>query len=537
MNVRGKWSVVIALASAQFIMVLDGTVMNVSIQKVITDLDTSVTEMQLAISTYTLTMAALMMVGGKVGDIIGRRRAFRIGLALFGLGAGITAAAPSIGVLILGWSVIEAIGAALMIPAVAALITGNYEGRNRAISFGIIGGMAGAGAACGPIIGGWISTTWSWRYVFAAEIVIVLLLLAASTLIKDAPRKGRKPTLDGIGALLSASGVALTVLGIVQSTDWGWIAPKESLEIGGTAIEPFGFSVVPFLILAGLALLAAFARWEEHVTDQGRDPLVQLKMLRIPRLRAGLMTSTTTMLALGGTFFVLPLYLQIVLGKDPLETGVHMLPLSVAVFFTALSASRLSSRFSPRSIVRAGQGTILAGVLLLLVTIEQDLESLKFFAAMAIAGTGMGMIMSQLGNVNLSAVKPDQTSEVGGLQGTSQNLGSALGTALIGSILLTSLTGSFDREVAASPQIPAAAQSEVKAKTSGGLQFVPASAVERSLAASSVPQAVSKPLVDDYEDSQIRGLKTGLGGVAVVVLLGFLASRGLPREPLNPKGA
>ena len=328
-------------------MVLDSTVMNVSIEKVIHDLGTTVTRMQLAIATYTLTTAALMMLGGKVGDIIGRRRAFRIGLVTFGVGATITAAAPSIGVLVLGWSILEAIGAALMIPAVAALITSNYTGRERAIAFGIIGGIAGAAAAAGPIIGGWASTEFSWRVVFAAEGVIVIGLLLASRLIRDAHREGPRPHLDGVGAALSAIGLALLVLGIVQSTEWGWIEPKEALSIAGVEITPFGFSVVPFLIVGGGALLCAFVAWERHMVARGRDPLVDLSMLRIPRLRAGLSTQAAMMMTMSGTFFVLPLYLQIVLGKDPLETGVRVLPLSIGVFVVSLVASRLSSRFAP----------------------------------------------------------------------------------------------------------------------------------------------------------------------------------------------
>src|ERR1700742_994615 len=232
---RFKWAVLIALCSGQFIMVLDSTVMNVSIQKVIEDLDTKVATMQLAIATYTLTTAALMMIGGKLGDIIGRRLAFRIGLVTFGAGALITALAPNIGILILGWSILEAVGAALMIPAIIALLASNYAGADRVIAFGAIGGIAGAAAAAGPMIGGWVATVGSWRDVFAGEAVIMVCLLGTSRIIVDAP--------------LSASGLALAVLGVVQSATWGWITPKETPSLGGTAIEPFGLSVVPFLIV------------------------------------------------------------------------------------------------------------------------------------------------------------------------------------------------------------------------------------------------------------------------------------------------
>jgi EmrB/QacA subfamily drug resistance transporter len=528
----GKWSVVVALASAQFIMVLDSTVMNVSIQKVIDDLDTTVTKMQLAIATYTLTMAALMMVGGKLGDIIGRLRCFRIGLALFGLGAGITALAPSMLVLIAGWSIVEAIGAALMVPAVMALIGGNYEGRDRALCYGIIGGIIAAAAAAGPIIGGWVSTSFSWRDVFAAEVVIVIALLFASRTIRDTPRTS-PPRLDVVGALLSASGLGLAVLGIVQSTDWGWIHPKQAPTIGGTEITPFGFSIVPFLIVAGILLLACFVTWERRVVERGGDPLVRLELFRIPQLRSGLRTMSVMMLTLAGTFFVLPLYLQIVLGKDPIETGVELLPMSACVFIFSLTASRLSARIAPRRIVRVGLATVTIGALLLLATIDTTLEEAKFLISLAIFGTGFGLVASQLGNVNLSSVPPRDASEAGGLQGTAQNLGSAIGTALIGSILLTSLTNAFDRNIDSNPNLTPHVRSEVSAHTTGGLQFVPASAAEQVLREQGVSESVTRQIVDDYSDAEIRALKTAVGGVALAGLLGLGATRRLPKEPLE----
>lgn len=526
-----------ALASAQFIMVLDSTVMNVSIQKVIDDLDSTVTRMQLAIAAYTLTMAALMMVGGKVGDIVGRRRAFRAGLVLYGLGAAITAAAPSMGVLILGWSIVEAIGAALMIPAVAALIAANYEGADRALCYGVIGGMAGAAAAAGPIIGGWVSTQWSWRDVFAAEAVIVVGLLAASRVIRDLPRPERPPRLDVPGALLSAAGLALVVLGVVQSTDWGWIHPKAALTIAGTETTPFGFSAVPLVILAGLVLLYGFAAWERHTAGAGRDPLVRLEMLRVPRLRAGLASMVVMTLALGGTFFVLPLYLQIVLGKDPLDTGVAILPLSVAVFAVSLGASRLSSRVAPRRIIRAGVLAILLGAVLLMATVDPELRSFAFGTSIAVLGAGLGLMASQIGNVNLSAVGPAETSEVGGLQGTAQNLGTAVGTALIGSILLGSLTGAFDRHVESNPSLPAHVRSQVTAETKEGIQFVPAATAETVLRRAGLPSAQVDDIDSDYRDAQISALKVALGAVATVALLGLAATRRLPAEPLSPNDA
>lgn len=523
---------IIALASAQFVMVLDGTVMNVSIQEVVTDLDTTVTKMQLAITLYTLTMASLMLVGGKIGDVIGRRKAFRIGLVIFAIGAGITALAPNITVLMIGWSILEGVGAALMIPAIAALVAGNYSGRDRAAAYGVIGGIAGAAAASGPIIGGYVSTDFSWRYVFGAEVFIMLGILAASVVIKQAPFQGRRPRLDFVGAGLSISGLAIAVLGVVQSTDWGWLQPKGALTIAGTEITPFGFSVVPFLIVIGLVLLALFKRWEEHMRDEGRDALLDLELLKIPQLRAGLSMFTAMFMVLAGTFFVLPLYLEIVLGKDPLETGVQMLPLSIGLFVVALGAAKLSSRFSPKRIVRIGLVVMLAGALTLLASINATLDEPTFLAAMAFFGIGLGLLASQLGNVNLSSVDASRSSEAGGLQGTSQFLGSALGTAIIGSILLTGLTGAFNSNVTDNPNLPSQVRSEITKKDTEGIPFVSVSSVTQEAEKQGLPDDQAKAVAGSYSDAQLTALKTALAAVAVLVVAAFWLTRHLPSKPM-----
>jgi MFS family permease len=535
---RFKWAVLVALCAGQFVMVLDSTVMNVSIQRVIEDLDTKVATMQLAIATYTLTTAALMLVGGKVGDIIGRRLAFRIGLVTFGAGALITALAPNIGILILGWSILEAVGAALMVPAILALIVANYRGADRVVALGAIGGIAGAAAAAGPMIGGWVATVGSWRDVFAGEAVIMVCLLGTSRIIADAPLGRARPRLDVGGALLSTAGLALAVLGIVQSSTWGWVRPRQSPTIGGAAVEPFGLSVVPFLIVAGLGLLAAFALWERRLAAVGGDTLVNLTMLRIRRLRAGLGTVAVMFLCLGGIFFLMPLYLQIVLGETPLETGVHLLPMSLAVLVVALGASRFATRVPPRRLIRLGFLFIAAGAGLLVATIDPHLDALPFAGSVLVVGIGLGLVGSQVTNVVMSTAKPDGTSETGALQGTAQNLGAALGTALIGSILLTFLTATFDHRVDGDRTLPAAARVEIRERTGTGLSFFPADVAGVKLRERRVPPRVVAQLETDYARSQVDALKIAVGGVALFALLGLVGvTRGLPARPLREGGA
>ena len=224
MSLHGsKWLPLVILASAQFIMVLDSSVMNVSISQIVADLNTTVTGVQSAITMYTLVMAAFMLVGAKLGDILGRDRAFGLGLAVYGLGSLITSLSPNLTVLLIGWSGIEGLGAVLVIPAIAALTAANYEGKERAFAYGMIGGAAGAAIAAGPLIGGYVTTTWSWRYVFVGEVVVVIAVLIVHRRMKRAPKPEQAPKLDYGGAALSAVALGMIVFGILKSSTWGWI--------------------------------------------------------------------------------------------------------------------------------------------------------------------------------------------------------------------------------------------------------------------------------------------------------------------------
>src|SRR3954471_1728545 len=236
----GKRIVLVVLAAAQFLMVLDQSVMNVSISQLVSDFDTNVTTIQAVITLYSLTMAALMVTGGKLGDIWGRRRAFSIGLVIYAVGSGLTALSWSVPTLALGWSILEGIGAALVLPAMVALTAGNFEGKARAAAYGVLGGVAGAGIAVGPILGGWVTTNLTWRLVFAGEVVLVIAILLAVRLL---PSGGARPgaKLDGVGAVLCALGLTLVVLGVLEASTWGWLKPRNS------PIEPFGFSLTPFM--------------------------------------------------------------------------------------------------------------------------------------------------------------------------------------------------------------------------------------------------------------------------------------------------
>jgi EmrB/QacA subfamily drug resistance transporter len=518
---NGAWKVLAVLATAQFLMVLDQAVMNVSISQLVEDFDTDVTTIQFVITFYSLVMAALMLAGGKLGDLWGRRRAFRIGHIIYGFGSFLTAISWSVPALTLGWSVLEGIGAALVLPALAALCARSYHGKQRALAYGVLGGVAGAGIAVGPILGGWVTTELSWRVVFAAEVVVVLGILAGLRVIPhDTGREGTE--LDRIGAFLSAVGLGAIVFGVLRASTWGWLEPRNS------PVEPFGFSLTPFLVAGGILVLGLFRWWERRREAQDREPLVHLDLLKVVHLRSGLTMFLFQNLLLMGIFFAIPLYLQIVQGFNAFETGLRMAPISIALFVTALLGARISGRRSPRTIVRAGVGLLIVASGLLLATIDPEIDTTDFAIATAVLGVGMGLIVSQLGNVVQSAVGEDDRSEAGGLQYTSQQLGASLGTALIGAVVITGLVASFQAKVQDNPDVPASVKEKIGVRLSGEVSFVSADQVRAGAEDAGVSAAATDAIVADYEEAQLLALKTGLLFTGLLACAAFLFTGSLP---------
>jgi MFS family permease len=524
---------ILILGTAQFIMVLDTTVMNVSISNVVSDLDTTVSSVQLAITAYALVMAAFMLTGAKLGDMFGRRRIFSIGLGIYGVGSLITALSPSIGVLLVGWSFVEGLGATLVIPAIAALTAANYTGKERALAFGLLGGIAGAGVAAGPLIGGFITSALSWRVVFASETVIVIGILAFGVRhIQDASTRSRE-SLDKVGTALSALGLGLVVFGILKTSQWGLFTPIDAPTIGGTEITPFGLSVVPFVIAAGAIVLVGFQRWEGRVVNAGRVPLLRPDLLTISQLRAGLSMFVSSYLIMAGSFFVLPLYLQLVLGKDAVQTGVAIMPISIAMIIAAVMGGRLATTVSPRRIVNVGLALLAVSLIGLMASIEPDLTDALFSISLAGFGAGIGLVVSQLGNVTMSSVDESRSNEVGGLQGAAQSLGSSLGTALIGAVLLTGLTSGFHERIQADDQIPANVQKQIVDGSQQGVPMISESMAKETAEKANLPSDQVDAVVSTYEDAQIDALKRALLAAAFFALVALWFTGGLPRTPLD----
>jgi len=521
-----KWNVVIVLGAAQFVMVLDGTVMNVSISTVVSDLNTSVTAMQAAITFYTLTMAAFMLFGAKLGDVWGRRRAFVIGSCVYALGSLITAVSPTVGFLFLGWSIIEGLGAVLVIPAIAGLVADNYRGRDRVTAFAVIGAVSGAAVAAGPLIGGAVTTYSSWRFVFVAEVIIMLAVVLCARVVTDStPRQSIRIDIGSV--LLSSAGLVLIVFGMLQSKTWGWVVPLHRPEIAGVTLAPLGISLTAWCIAAGVILLSLFISWQRRLVRDGRSPLMQPDLFSIVSLRSGLSVLGAQYAVTAGLFFMVPVYLQMTLGLDALETGVKIFPLSIALILFSIVGTTLSRRWSPRRIVRIGQSVLVVSALLLLGSVTEDLRGGLFGLGMFLTGAALGLLASQLGNVNMSSVGEKDTSEAGGLQGVFQNLGSSLGTALIGSLLIGALSTSFASGVATS-DLPEQVRATVSAATDRGVTVVPAADVAGIGEAAGLTDDESRELAEVYRESQLSSLRVAFVGLILIALLSMLFSRGIP---------
>ena len=466
--------VLVTLASAQFLMTLDSSVMNVSMATVAEDLGTTITGIQTAITLYTLVMATLMITGGKIGSLIGRRRAFAIGCVVYGTGSLVTGLAPNLAVLIFGWSFLEGVGAALILPAVVALVAGNFEPPDRPRAYGLLASAGAIAVATGPLIGGAATTYGSWRWVFFGEVVVVAGILALSRRMADRPVESTA-RLDLVGTLLSVLGLGMFVYGVLRTSEWGWVKPRpEQPALAGVSLSFW-------LIGAGLLVVWLFLLWEGHVVRAGREPLVRPDMFRIRQLDGGLIMFFFQFLLQAGVFFVVPLYLSVDLALSAMATGVRVMPLSIALLVAALGVPRLWPRPSPRRIVRIGILLMLAGIITLLTGITLESGPSVVTVPLLLIGLVIGALASQLGAVTVSAVPTHQSGEVGGLQNTATNLGASLGTALAGSILLSILAASLIAGIRDNPQIPASVQSQASVQLAAGVPFLSDSQAQAAL--------------------------------------------------------
>lgn len=432
-------AVVLPLALAQFIASYAATNMNVAISTIAADIGTTVIGIQTAITLFTLTMAALMIPGSKLTDIWGRTTCFVAGLGIYGAGALLAALAPGIGLLTLGYSLLEGVGSALMIPPIYILVTVIFDDvKTRAKYFGVVSGAGGLGAAAGPLIGGLVTSYVGWRASFLLQVLVVAWIIVLARRIVDPPRAEPRPRFDVVGALLSAVGLFFVVFGILQSGTYGWFVSREDVVVGGTVLIPAGgVSPVWPLVGIGAVVLGAFLFHIRAREAAGRDPLLSIGLFRNRTSNLGLVTQNVQWLVLQGSFFVISVFLQQIRGYSAIASGLMLLPATIGILASSAAAERLARRHSQRRLIRAGFSTTIVAIALLLTLVGERSSVLSFVPGLLLMGLGIGIMLTSSVNLVQSAWPDEVQGDVSGLSRSVSNLGSSLGTALAGSVLVS----------------------------------------------------------------------------------------------------
>jgi EmrB/QacA subfamily drug resistance transporter len=414
-----RWLTLAILLLSLVLVVLDNTVLNVAVPTMIRELRTDLASIQWVIAGYSLVFASLLVIGGRLGDMYGARRTFMLGAALFGLGSAVASTAHSVGILIVGESVIEGVGAALMMPASLSIVSNTFKGHERSTAFAAWGAVMGAGMAFGPVVGGYLTSYHSWRWAFRINVLVApIAVLGAYLLVRRDPAHGTRPKLDLPGAVLIGTGTFCLVFGISQSERYGWAAP---LIVGS------------FVVAA--ATLAAFVLLERAKERDDASPLFEFGQLRHLRFRYGLIAQLVLAMGQMGQFFVMPVFLQDVKHLTPATNGVWMLPVGISILIFAQVGGKLTKALGATTIVRAALVLNTIGLVGMAVVLRPDVTFLGLLPVFAVFGCGVGLASSQLTNLILSEIAADKAGVASGANTTVRQVGSAIGVALMGALL------------------------------------------------------------------------------------------------------
>jgi EmrB/QacA subfamily drug resistance transporter len=522
-----KWAPLMVLALALFIVVLDTTIINVSIRAIIHDLHSNLKAIQWVITGYSLVLAAFTITGGRLGDIFGRKRMFLVGAVIFGIGSLMASQAHSDSFLLFSVSLVEGGGAALMLPATASLLVSTYRGRDRAVAFGVYGAIAGAAATIGPILGGWLTTNYSWRWNYLINPIVVLVIFVGSTIVKEAQeRTPHRP--DLLSVILSACGLGGLVYGIIESSTYGWVKAKENYEIFNQHFHLMGVSASSYAIVFGLIFLTLFLLRQAMLEDKGKVPLVSTSLLKNRDFSAGTTVLAVAVLGQFGLIFTLPIFLQGLLGKDAFHSGIATLPLSIAILIASPLAGVLAARRNvpQRYLIQLGLLLSVMGGVLLRTEVSVNATAVTFIPGMVCFGLGFGLVIAQLANLTLSAVSVEMAGEASGVNNTFRQIGTSMGQALIGALIISALTSQLTNDVAASKVLPLAVKPQVASQVTAAAQSLGTS--------SSVPRTVPAPIALEIlrikNDALVAGVKRGMEGVIVASALALLLSTALPKR-------
>jgi EmrB/QacA subfamily drug resistance transporter len=498
----------ILLAMAMFVLVVDTSLMNVSISAVVRDLDTTVSGVQSAIALEALVSAAFILIGSKIGDLFGRKRAYVLGLLGYAIGAGAMTVAQGLTAIIVFWAVIGGLGAALLLPGMQSLIHGNFEGAEQRKVYALVGAAAAIAAAVGPLIGGFITTYLSWRVAFALEVVVIGIVLSGIKLVRDVPYTGSR-SVDPVGAALSALGMGGVVLGILV-----W-------QEGGESVGA--------LLALGVAALGLLVWWLMRRKRERKATLIDPDLFKSPLFRIGISQQLLQQIALGGMMIALPIYLQMVLEYDAMEAGLSLAPLSLSMFGLALLAGRRAGKRRPSAVIRLGFALVAAGLLVLIPIVPEADTGWYLVVPLVIAGSGLGLLVSQLNNYTLSPISEERVSEAAGVNSAAGSFGLSFGLAFAGAIMLATLSIAFTDKAESSNVLPPADKERVADVLEDDAQVLSNTQLEELLAEE--PEEIQAEIVSINTDARPLALQVALLIPLLAALIGLFNSFRMMRLP------
>jgi MFS family permease len=498
-----------------FVLVVDTSLMNVSIAAVVKDLDTTASGVQSAIALEALVSAAFILIGSKVADLIGRKRAYILGLLGYAIGALSMTLSQTLTPIIIFWAIVGGLGASLLLPSMQSLIHGNFQGAMQRRAYALVGASAAIATAVGPLVGGLITTYLSWRVAFFGEVVIIAIVLVGSRRVKDVPYTGSRQV-DVVGSILSVLGMGGIVLGILV-----W-------EEGGAAVG--------VLLAVGVFGLGSLAWWLVKRKREGKPALIDAGLFRSKYFRLGISSQTLQQIALGGMMIAIPIYLQMVLEYNALEAGVSLAPLSLTMFAVALVAGKKAGNRSPGKIIRAGFLLLAAGVAILIPIVPRAHSGWALVAPLLLAGAGLGLLVSQLNNYTLSPVDEERVSEAAGVNSAGGSFGLAFGLAFAGAIMLASLSLVFTHEADSSKVLSPRQQNQVSTALEKNAEVMTNTHLEELLAGKR--PAVQDEIIRINTKARPRALQIALLIPLIAALIGLLQGFRMTRMPdPKPSGA
>jgi EmrB/QacA subfamily drug resistance transporter len=502
---QNKWGVVIVACMAIFIIVLDSSAMNVAISTLVVELNTTLSVIQAIIALYALIIASFMLLGSKIQDILGRKKTFLLGLGIYACGTTIATLSLNAGMLLIGWAILEGIGAAMMFPATTTLVGSSYEGKDRVTAFGIWGGIAAMGAAIGPIIGGIFTTYLTWRLVFGMELVFVFIILIFRNYLTESQPTLKWKDLDIVGALLSIVALVLIVLGILLLSKpeyWGYVAT---------------------LLISGSILFIVFLLWQRRRINRGLEPLSDISLLKNRLFSLGNFNSILQQIPLAGFLFIIPVFLQQVSKADAFTTGLALLPASITILIFSLVGARLSSKVGPKYLLMIGFIIAAAGTYILGGVFNVNTQAVDIIPGTVVFGIGVGLTLSQMTNLIISAARADQETDASGLFNAFKNLGYSIGTALIGVLLLLGVFGGLTTGIETSGIAGNMTTEQIQSSLFNYVEKM--QTVPPQIPSELVPQATQI-----VESTISSAMKQTFNALTLILLLGFITSFFIPKN-------